>query len=207
MTTLRASRNANMDSRLLRYGKLSFAGAIPLALLTGLALLLAGCASPPPRHAIARITQPPASVVSTQVYFYPKAGQSAEQQDRDRFECHNWAVKKTGFDPGQPGVVPRERVEVVPDPSLGTNTAIGAATGAVIGAAVSRRHETLEGAVVGAVAGGLIGAVADASQQAQTQAHFERRQDIQSNAHAEQQAQNFRNAMSACLEGRGYSVR
>jgi hypothetical protein len=30
---------------------------------------------------------------------YPKSGQSAEQQAKDKFECHQWAVSQTGFDP------------------------------------------------------------------------------------------------------------
>jgi hypothetical protein len=35
----------------------------------------------------------------------PKNGQSAEQQGKDTFECHRWAVGQTGFDPtqGAPG--------------------------------------------------------------------------------------------------------
>jgi hypothetical protein len=38
----------------------------------------------------------------TDLYAYPKAGQSAEQQAKDREECHKWAVAQTGFDPAQP---------------------------------------------------------------------------------------------------------
>ena len=36
---------------------------------------------------------------------YPKQGQSAEQEKRDKYECYLWAVKETGFDPsqGKPG--------------------------------------------------------------------------------------------------------
>ena len=35
------------------------------------------------------------------IYIYPAKGQSHEQQDRDRYECHSWAVKQTGFDPSK----------------------------------------------------------------------------------------------------------
>ena len=38
----------------------------------------------------------------TDLYAYPKDGQSTEQQQRDRSECHQWAVGQTGFDPSQP---------------------------------------------------------------------------------------------------------
>ena len=42
----------------------------------------------------------------TQVYFYPKAGQSTEQQSRDHYECYNWAMQQTGFDPSQSSIPP-----------------------------------------------------------------------------------------------------
>jgi hypothetical protein len=34
---------------------------------------------------------------------YPKNGQDEEQQGKDKFECHRWAVSQTGFDPTLPG--------------------------------------------------------------------------------------------------------
>jgi hypothetical protein len=40
---------------------------------------------------------------ATELFVYPKSGQSAEQQARDKFECHSWAKDQTGFDPTQPG--------------------------------------------------------------------------------------------------------
>jgi hypothetical protein len=49
-------------------------------------------------------TQPPAPA---DVFMYPRAGQTPEQQDRDRYECHRWAADQTGFDPTRPeGGVP-----------------------------------------------------------------------------------------------------
>jgi len=33
----------------------------------------------------------------TQIYFYPKAGQTNEQQSRDHYECYNWAMQQTGL--------------------------------------------------------------------------------------------------------------
>lgn len=41
-------------------------------------------------------SQPPAS---NRLFVYPKSGQSADQQKRDEYECHRWAVGQTGFDP------------------------------------------------------------------------------------------------------------
>ncbi|MEJ1963418.1 MAG: hypothetical protein WDO56_18430 [Gammaproteobacteria bacterium] len=36
---------------------------------------------------------------SSSLYVYPKNGQTEEQTATDRFECHQWAVGQTGFDP------------------------------------------------------------------------------------------------------------
>ena len=54
------------------------------------------------------ISEPPAAsnVVTQprgpdQFYVYPKQGQSTAQQEKDRYECHRWAVGQTGFDPSQ----------------------------------------------------------------------------------------------------------
>jgi len=37
-----------------------------------------------------------------QLYIYPQAGQSADQQATDKYECHKWASSQSGFDPTQP---------------------------------------------------------------------------------------------------------
>src|SRR3972149_499446 len=58
----------------------------------------------------------------TQVYFYPKAGQTTEQQSRDHYECYNWAIKQTGFDPSQSPFSSEERVRIVPMPPPGHDT-------------------------------------------------------------------------------------
>ena len=35
----------------------------------------------------------------SEIYAYPSQGQSAEQQDRDYYDCHVWAVDESGYDP------------------------------------------------------------------------------------------------------------
>jgi hypothetical protein len=49
----------------------------------------------PPSDASGPASQPPA----TDLFAYPKNGQSAEQQKTDRYECHSWAANQSGFDP------------------------------------------------------------------------------------------------------------
>ena len=52
---------------------------------------------PPPGNADAQVAEAPAAAAD--LYVYPNAGQSPEQQSTDRYECHRWAVDQTGFDP------------------------------------------------------------------------------------------------------------
>ncbi|HEY4367634.1 MAG TPA: glycine zipper 2TM domain-containing protein [Steroidobacteraceae bacterium] len=182
-------------------------------MLTGL-LLLGGCATyepaPRPHH---RVEQPPppapAPAPATQVYVYPTSGQTAAQLDRDRYECHTWAVKQSGFDPSQDQVAPHQQVQVVSMPPPGTNVVAGAATGAVLGAVVSRPGNAGGGAVIGAIAGAMLGAASDSARQQQVdtvQRRYDQR-DAQVAARLEQQASGYRRALGACLEGRGYTVK
>lgn len=40
-----------------------------------------------------------AEATQSRLYVYPNAGQSEEQQAKDRYECHLWAVSESGIDP------------------------------------------------------------------------------------------------------------
>jgi hypothetical protein len=39
--------------------------------------------------------------VGTDLIAYPKNGQTADQQAKDKYECHHWAATQSGFDPTQ----------------------------------------------------------------------------------------------------------
>jgi hypothetical protein len=41
----------------------------------------------------------PSTGVGSDVYVYPRNGQSEQQTNTDRYECHSWAANQTGFDP------------------------------------------------------------------------------------------------------------
>jgi hypothetical protein len=41
---------------------------------------------------------------ATELFAYPKNGQTTEQQAKDRYECHRWASDQTGFDPSSAAV-------------------------------------------------------------------------------------------------------
>lgn len=44
---------------------------------------------------------PEAAAPMDKVFVYPRNGQSQKQQDKDRYECHDWAIGQSGFDPTQ----------------------------------------------------------------------------------------------------------
>ena len=151
--------------------------------------------------------QPPP--VLTEVYFYPNQGQTPERQDRDSYECYLWAKEQTGFDPSLPSLAPHHKLAVVPEPPPGTGTAVGAVTGAIIGATVASSGKSPEGALVGAMAGAMIGSASDAARQEEAsrlQRYYDR-QTAKQTADIERQASQYLRAISACLEGRGYTVR
>ena len=180
---------------------------IALAAAAGLVLLY-GCVPEPMAS-----PEPPPPVVpplpDTRVYVYPAAGQSEAQLDRDKYECHVWAVHETGFDPSAPQVAPHARVEVVPVPAPGANTLAGAATGAIIGSAVSRPRDAGAGALLGALAGAIIGNSADQArmqQAANMQSQIDARDD-RWNYGIERRSNDYRRALSACLQGRSYTIK
>jgi hypothetical protein len=174
--------------------------------LAAVATLLAGCVTEP--LAVRRVSEP-APEPDTRVYVYPAAGQSGAQLDRDRYECHLWAVKQSGFDPSSTQLPPHQRVEVVSAAPPGTGTAVGAITGAVIGSAVSRPREAGAGALFGAVAGAIVGAASDQAREDQA-----RQTEARLNAGSERwsadqgrRAEDYRRALTACLSGRSYTVK
>jgi len=146
---------------------------------------------------------------SADVFVYAARGQSDKQLDRDRYECHNWAVKQSHYNPSDPHLAPHQQIQVVAAPPAGRDTVAGVISGAVTGAIIAGPHDSSEGAMIGAVAGGIMGAMSDSARKQEAAA-------INSNnagaaqaerARLETQASDYRRAISACLEGRGYTVK
>jgi hypothetical protein len=148
----------------------------------------------------------PEPVNLAKVYFYPNQGQSPDQQNRDQYECHVWAVKQTGFDPTQHNMSVDSYPVVAPAQTPGQSVAAGAIVGAVIGAAVAGPHDTGKGAVLGAMAGSVAGSAAAANAQAEADA-ANAAAARRGGARYEREAAEYRRAMTACLMGRGYTVR
>jgi hypothetical protein len=108
-----------------------------------LSALLAGCVTPPPQRVVVQNAPAP-----PQIMVYPAHGQSPEQLERDRYECHVWAVQQTGFDPSRPNAPPGQRLVVEPANPPGTGTAVGAIAGAILGAAIAGPRQAGFGAVL-----------------------------------------------------------
>jgi hypothetical protein len=171
----------------------------PLMVLPLVGILgLAACVTPPPRT-IAVAAPPP-----QKIFVYPNNGQSAEQSDRDRYECHVWAVQQTGVDPSRSDGNPYERVVVQPANPPGTGTAAGAIGGAILGALIAGPRNAGAGLILGGATGAIVGSAADAS--AQQQARMTQAQLDQETAQGRARADSYRRALSACLEGRGYTI-
>ncbi len=86
----------------------------------------------------------------------------------------------------------------------GTGTAVGAIAGAILGAAIAGPRDAGAGLLLGGITGAAVGTASDANAQAQAsaeQAHLDRNAAINS-----QGAANYRRAISACLDARGYTT-
>jgi hypothetical protein len=131
---------------------------------------------------------------------YPAKGQTAKQQDRDKYECHDWARGQSGFDPAQPN----------PAPSSSATAAAPDRTGAMVrgamrGAAVAELsgHDAGKGAATGVVGATVAGRIRE--QQA-AQARQQQAMQQQQAGRAQQKAAYDR-AFAACMDARGYVVR
>jgi hypothetical protein len=138
------------------------------------------------------------------LYLYPTKGQSQAQQDKDRYECHTWAVQQTGFDPSAQQTRASSASESTQQyqPSqrhvlkgAGRGAAMGAVGGAIAG-------DAGKGAAAGAAMGGLAGGFRRRDERRQ-QANA---QVTNANVAAGNQRTAYNRAMAACLQGRGYTV-
>lgn len=148
-----------------------------------------------------------AEVLPQQTFVYPSRGQSPQQQ-QDEYECYQWAVQQTGYDPSNP----RAQASAPPPPSQPAQAAPGSgAQGAVKGALVGGLIGGIggrggEGAAAGAVVGGIAARRAS-QQQAQQQQAYQQQQYQQQQAAANAAGpQAYQRARTACLSGRGYTI-
>lgn len=126
-----------------------------------------------------------ANAQASPFYVYPKQGQTAKQQEQDQGECHVWAVQNSGYNPYVQSGGRQASGGMI------KGAAGGAAVGAVGGAIGGNAGK---GAAIGAGTGALLGGV--------RQHQHNQRVDAMN----QQISDQYRRALRACLEGRGYSV-
>jgi len=134
------------------------------------------------------------------LYVFPSNDQNKEQQDADEVACYKWAKEQSGVDPINPPQVEVKQADTSLDGSAVVGGAKGAAAGAAIGAISG---DAGKGAAIGAVVGGLAGRRARIAGD-----QMEQQQNVQA-AQAQEQAMmdNFKKAFTACMEGKGYTVK
>lgn len=172
--------------------------SLKLAFPLGSLLLLGACVQQPVRT----VAVPAPQATMPRMFVYPAKGQTEEQLERDRYECHTWAVQQSGIDPSRSDGQGYRNVVVQPAP--GTGTATGAIGGAILGSILAGPRDSGFGALFGAATGAIVGSSVDANNQAQA---AQAQQQLNQQAAADRgRVQGYRRAVSACLEARGYTV-
>jgi hypothetical protein len=136
------------------------------------------------------------------LFVFPSRGQSNEQMQRDRMECHTWARQQTGFDPfmAASGAPPPQSSPG--GPGLVGGGVLGAAGGAIAGGIAGNAGR---GAALGAAGGALLGGMARSSQN-RSDADATRQWAQQQSAADAANRERFIRAYRTCLEGKGYTV-
>ena len=159
-------------------------GTLTIVLITaGFFLLAPACAIPASAQVVSK---------NLGLMVYPSKGQSADAQAKDETKCYQWAQKQTGIaDPSKP---PQQAQPTGPDGSRVKGAARGATRGAIVGEVAN--DDAGKGAGVGAAVGAVRGKQQSRKAAAQQQQNA-----------AAGQKQTFNKAFSACMEGKGYSVK
>jgi hypothetical protein len=169
-------------------------------LLAAVFIVLAGLA-----YAQGTQAEQPASMTASLnknlgIFVFPTKDQKPEQQSKDEQACYAWAVQQSGVDPLNMQATKADSVAKGPDGSAVKGAAKGAVAGVAIGAIAG---DAGKGAAIGAAAGGMKGVAGGKKKQAQQE------EEAKKKAAAADQAKidSFKKAYSACLEGKGYSVK
>ena len=134
----------------------------------------------------------------SEMFIFPKDGQSAEQQELDEFTCYKWAKNRTGVAPNQPAQATASSTSSRRGGGVLGSAMGGAALGAIGGAIAG---DAGKGAAIGAAVGGGAGALRNRRNRIESE---DRRQ--QAVAQQQQSGQSFNRAYGVCLEAKGYKV-
>ena len=140
----------------------------------------------------------PGMVAAQDPVVYPGKGQSKDQQEKDKFECYSWSKTQTGYDPSQQQAQAAQP-STSEEGSTRKSTARGAAGGAIGGAIAG---DAGKGAAIGAGVGGVSGKRKEKKAEEEQQEATAKQQST-----AAQKKDAYDRAFSACMEGRGYTVK
>lgn len=131
---------------------------------------------------------------------FPAKGQSNEQLEQDKFSCYGWAKQQSGFDPMK---APTTSTPAPSQEKKSGGAVRGALGGAALGAILGDSSRSARNA---GAAGALIGGVRQNSANTKTQQNTEQWKQQEANNYANNRNQ-YNRAYTACLEGKGYTVK
>jgi hypothetical protein len=144
-------------------------------------------------------------LAQSDMFIYPKQGQSDAQLEKDKYECYSWAKKQSNFDPME---IPKATAPPPKQEAKKGGAGRGALRGALLGAAIGEiaNDDAGKGAAIGAGTGALFGGVRR-QRQVQQQDQAEQQWAQEQTAQYAQKRNSYNRAYAACLEARGYTVR
>lgn len=138
-----------------------------------------------------------ASSALAQPMIYPSKGQSVQKQQRDQYDCYQWAKGQTGVEPSR--AAPQTASAPAPRGGAVRGAAGGAALGAIGGAIGGNAGK-------GAAIGAGVGAAAGLFRQRRARRSQQQAQQ-QASASQQQNLAQYNRAFAACMQGRGYVVK
>ena len=133
------------------------------------------------------------------VIVLPAQNQTNTQMEADKHSCYGWAKGETGFDPMK---APTTKTASPPQTKKSGGILAGGVGGALLGGIVGGSS----GAKKGAAAGGLVGGVSQSSANKTSTQNTENWKQQEANNYANNR-NKYNRAYSACLEGKGYTVK
>ena len=136
------------------------------------------------------------NIAIADLMIFPAKGQSNETMEQDKFSCYGWAKGQTGFDPM------KTPTTSTPPPSQAKKSGGVVKGGAILGGIIGGSS----GAKKGVAAGGLVGGVRQGSNNRAVDQKNKDWEQKESSNYANNRNQ-YNRAYSACLEGKGYTVK
>ncbi|MCW8928887.1 MAG: hypothetical protein OQL19_01460 [Gammaproteobacteria bacterium] len=131
---------------------------------------------------------------------FPAKGQSNETMEQDKFACYGWAKEQSGFDPMK---TPTTSTPPPSQEKKSGGAVRGALGGAALGAIIGDSSKSARNA---GAAGALIGGARQRSANNTTAQNTEQWKQQEASKYANNR-NNYDRAYSACLEGKGYTVK